>query len=267
MLSLLAWAYIRRYATEPSFEPEHSNDDVSGKSLEQQHDFLDVLIGTQRGTRHHVATVQDNRSHQYWYNDTANAASRRVNLTSFRHIPLSAARVGVKRNSVPDLEGEIGVVNLNHYNCCATANEGRPSSIMRFGDNSSNLLITEQSANVVEVSAGSTTSGGQVSSLVDQVASAAAVAAGASETNINDSVVGVVGCPSGVGGAEDAFSMNITPALSQVSMVRWVGCAHGVSDVVVKPFFIRIKHEFLSEGIRFFLHHLEGVPVFCDITT
>ncbi|XP_065095037.1 uncharacterized protein LOC135716378, partial [Ochlerotatus camptorhynchus] len=191
MLSLLAWAYIRQYASH------HHNyhpllEQHSSRPLEQQ-DFLGIRahFGT-----HHAATEQINQSHQYPYDDASAAGGRRVNLTSLHHIPLSAWQ-GVKRTV--DVGG-IGFVNLNH--CCT--NESR-SSIMRFSDNSSNLLITEQSV-IVEVS-GSGTSGSHVS-LVEQVRSG--------ETDINDSVVGVVGRPSGVGGAEDVFSMNITPALSQV---------------------------------------------------
>lgn len=222
MLSLVVWAYLRHYATTHLLE-QHSSLN------EPQQEFLDKL-GTHLDTHHHVATVQGNQSHQYWRNDTTTSGCR-VNLTSFfRHIPLSARR-GVNLWTWVDLGGWIGVVNLNH--CCA-ANEGPASTIMRFGDNSSNLssLLTEQSANI-EVSAAGSTSGGQVSSLVDHVASATS-ATSASETNINDSVVGVVGRPSGVGGAEDAFSMNITPALSQVRM-DLEDCydeTHGVSGVV-----------------------------------
>lgn len=204
MLSLLAWAYIRQCATHhqsyDSLPERHSS--LSGPlQHQQQHDDLDER-GSHFGT-HHDATVQETRNYQHRHNDAA-TAGRRVNLTSFRDIPLSA-RLGVKRTAV-DLGG-VGVVNLNH--CCVTTNGSRPS-IMRFGDNGSNLLITEPSV-IVEVSSRGGTSGGQVI-LVDRVA-----ATGASETNINDSVVGVVGHPSGAGGAEDAFSMNITPALSQVS--------------------------------------------------
>ncbi|XP_058453297.1 cardioacceleratory peptide receptor [Malaya genurostris] len=187
MLPLLTWAYLRKYVAfhhhleSGAYQSVTAFTQLSGNA---KHEY-----GFQ-----HAATERD---HQCRNDDASDIGGVRPGGSVHHSQQLSVGQ-GIK---LPLEGGGTEIVNLNHRN----ANDSS-TFIMRFSDNSSSLLITEQSA-VIEVSgvAGVGISCGRVPALVCGDPGAAS----------SGGVAGVVR-PSGPTGAGDALSMSITPALSQV---------------------------------------------------
>ncbi|XP_058821748.1 cardioacceleratory peptide receptor-like [Topomyia yanbarensis] len=188
MLPLLTWAYLRQYAAY-----HHHPELEQLTNLSQQHDLLGNV--KQEYGFQYATSERDHQSHQCRNNDAPDI--RRVRPSGSSQSWVLGVGQGARR---PLDRGGTEIVNLNHF----YANDSS-TFIMRFSDNSSSLLITEQSA-IIEVS------GSDVSTSCGHVP---IVVGGESGAGLNGSVAGVVR-PSGSGGAGDALSMNITPALSQV---------------------------------------------------
>ncbi|XP_055638650.1 cardioacceleratory peptide receptor-like [Toxorhynchites rutilus septentrionalis] len=198
MLPLLTWAYLRQYAVH-NHHHHHQQHQLNPQpeqhsNISQHHDFYANL--RHLSTTHH-APGRDSQSRQYRYNIDS-IDDRRVNLLNATYPSLSASATEEVVEG-PLVVGGIEPINLSH-----THINGSSSFIMQLSDNSNHLLITQQST-FIRVGGGRRTGSSED---LQTVVAGSVNGIGAED----DSVVR----PSGAGEAEDALSMNITPALSQV---------------------------------------------------